>query len=313
VAFSELGDFIHKPVKTYSSGMYVRLAFSISISLDPDILIIDEALAVGDVKFQRKCFRKLEQLRNQGVTILFVTHATESVVAMCDRALLLDGGEVMTLGDPKRVVNQYLESMFFPGANANQKPGAGGQYTRLHGNRLIMEPDVDSCKRRATYNDSEYRWGSGEAQIVDYLLLAEDGKEIITGCQSGQPLTLRLGVFFHQPASGLTYGFTIKTIGGAAVFGTNSELKGTQIENKGGNEFTVVEFSFCAHLIPGEYFISVGVVIREESGPETALDRRYDLLHLKIHEDKRDAFGIAAVDMKITELPTEVLTEEERQ
>jgi len=172
-----------------------------------------------------------------------------------------------------------------------------------------MQSDIDSCKRRSTYNDSEYRWGNGEAQIVDYLLLAEDGKEITTGCQPGQSLTLRLGVFFHQPASGLIYGFTIKTIGGAAVFGTNSELKGTHIENKGGNEFTAVEFSFCAHLIPGEYFISVGVVIREEAGPETALDRRYDLLHLKINDEKRDAFGIAAVDMKITE----VSTEEERQ
>ena len=165
-----------------------------------------------------------------------------------------------------------------------------------------MEPGVDSCKRRATYNDSEYRWGNGEARIVDYLFLAADGEEIITGCQPGQPLTLRLGIFFQQPTSGLIYGFTIKTIGGAAVFGTNSELKGIQIKNKGGNEFAVVEFSFCAHLIPGEYFISVGVVIREDAGPETALDRRYDLLHLKIHEDKCDAFGIAAVDMQITEI-----------
>ena len=305
VAFSELGDFISKPVKTYSSGMYVRLAFSISINVEPDILIIDEALAVGDVKFQRKCFRKLEQLRERGVTILFVTHATESVVAMCDRALLLDGGEVKALGDPKRVVNQYLESMFFPGSHTPRAPGEGGPIKRLDANHLIMEPNVDSCKRRVTYNDSEYRWGNGEARIVDYLLLAADGKEITTGCQPGQSLKLRLGVFFHQPASDLIYGFTIKTIGGAEVFGTNSELKGIQIENKGGNKFAAVEFAFCAHLIPGEYFISVGVVIREETGPETALDRRYDLLHLKIHEDKRDAFGIAAVDMQITEISVE--------
>ena len=164
-----------------------------------------------------------------------------------------------------------------------------------------MKPDVDSCKRRATYNDSEYRWGNGEARIVDYLLLAGDGEEITTGGQPGQPLKLRLGVFFHQPASGLIYGLTIKTIDGAVVFGTNSELRGMHIDNKSGNEFTVVEFAFCAHLIPGEYFISVGIVIRKEAGSEIVLDRRYDLLHLKIHEDKRDAFGIAAVDMQITE------------
>jgi len=119
--FSELGDFVYRPVKTYSSGMYIRLAFSISINMEPEVLIIDEALAVGDVRFQRKCFRKLEQMRTNGVTILFVTHATDSVIALCDRALLLDNGEVQSVGDPKHVVNQYLESMFFPGVEDKSK------------------------------------------------------------------------------------------------------------------------------------------------------------------------------------------------
>jgi len=309
IAFSELDDFIQKPVKTYSSGMYVRLAFSISINLEPDILIIDEALAVGDIKFQRKCFRKLEQLRNQGITTLFVTHATESVVAMCDRALMFDAGQISALGEPKHVVNQYLESMFFPGFDNKFPSLQGDSDPRLRAKHLVLKPDVDSCKRRVTYNSSEYRWGTGGAQIVDYLLLGESGEEITTGCRQGEPLKLRLAVYFHQPASRLIFGFTIKTIGGAAVFGTNSKLKGVSIADKCDNEFSVAEFSFTPHLIPGEYFISTGVVIREKTGPDTALDRRYDLLHLKIHDDKSDAFGIAAVDMQISEKPVD----EERQ
>lgn len=301
VAFSELGDFIGRPVKTYSSGMYVRLAFSIAINLEPDILIIDEALAVGDVKFQRKCFRKLEQLRNQGVTILFVTHASDSVVAMCDRALLLDGGEVRSLGEPKHVVNQYLESMFFTGsADAPAAPAADGD-PGIRSGALVLEPDTDTCRRRATYNTSEFRWGSLDARIVDYQLLGAGGEEISTGCDQGEALTLRVAVYFAKASSSLIYGFTLKTIDGAAVFGTNSELKGVAPADRDGGEFAVVEFRFSAHLIPGEYFVSIGIVSRVGAAPETVLDRRYDLLHLRIRGRRRDAFGVAAVDLELSE------------
>ena len=301
IEFSELGEFIDRPVKTYSSGMYVRLAFSIAINLEPDILIIDEALAVGDVKFQRKCFRKLEQLRNQGVTILFVTHATDSVVAMCDRALLLEGGEVKSIGEPKHVVNQYLESMFFDGS-ATVAPEAKGEAAGgLRSGSLVLDKDRDTCRRRATYNSSEYRWGSLGARIVDYLLLGLGGEEISTGCEQGETLTLRVAVYFEQPASSLIYGFTLKTIDGAVVFGSNSELKGFEPSDRSEGEFAIIEFRFSAHLIPGEYFVSIGIVSRDEAAAESVLDRRYDLLHLKIREEKRDAFGVAAVDLEVSE------------
>ncbi len=301
IAFSELGDFISRPVKTYSSGMYVRLAFSIAINLEPDILIIDEALAVGDVKFQRKCFRKLEQLRNQGVTILFVTHATDSVVAMCDRALFLDGGEVKSLGEPKHVVNHYLESIFFSDLPAGRPSEADHGDVGLASGSLVLDKDRDTCRRRATYNESEFRWGDRSARVIDYLFLGARGEEISTGCDQGELLKLRVAVYFDQPVSSLIYGFTIKTIGGSTVFGSNSELKGVRPAEKSGNEFAIIEFNFAAHLVPGEYFISIGVVSREETGPETVLDRRYDLLHLKIHDERRDAFGVAAVDLELSE------------
>jgi lipopolysaccharide transport system ATP-binding protein len=301
IEFSELGEFVNRPVKTYSSGMYVRLAFSIAINLEPDILIIDEALAVGDVKFQRKCFRKLEQLRNQGVTILFVTHATDSVVAMCDRALLLEGGEVKSIGEPKHVVNQYLESMFFDGSATVAPQAKGDVADGLRSGSLVLDKDIDTCRRRATYNSSEYRWGSLGARIVDYLLLGSGGEEISTGCDRSETLTLRVAVYFEQPVSSLIYGFTLKTIDGAVVFGSNSELKGFEPCDRSEGEFAIIEFRFSAHLIPGEYFVSIGIVSRDEAAAESVLDRRYDLLHLKIREEKRDAFGVAAVDLEVSE------------
>ena len=299
--FSELGEFIDRPVKTYSSGMYIRLAFSISINLQPEILIIDEALAVGDVKFQRKCFRKLEQMRNDGVTILFVTHATDSVVGLCDRALFLDAGKLMSIGDPKYVVNQYLENLFFSDTQTEKILTTNGNGKTLHSNELVLDATNDTCKRRATYNGSEYRWGNGEAKIVDYVLLGEDDQEITTGCRQGESLRLLTAIHFEQSIDNLIYGFTIKTIDGAAVFGTNSELKKVETKSKRENEITVVEFMFSAHLIPGEYFISLGVVKKQDTESEIALDRRYDLVHLKIDEEHRDAFGTAAVDMVIRE------------
>ncbi len=113
-AFADIGPFIEQPVKTYSSGMYVRLAFAVAINVDPDILVIDESLAVGDVAFQRKCFARLEQIRERGATILFVSHSTGAIVELCDRAILLDAGEALLDGKPKRVVNQYLKLMNMP-------------------------------------------------------------------------------------------------------------------------------------------------------------------------------------------------------
>ena len=300
VEFSELEDFVGRPVKTYSSGMYIRLAFSISINMDPDVLIIDEALAVGDVKFQRKCFRKIEELRNKGVTILFVTHATDSVVALCDRALFLQQGEVQSIGDPKLVVNQYLEHLFFS-ENTVKQETVRQKGKQLCSKELVWDPVTDNCPNRATYNGSEYRWGSGAARILDYVLLEESGDEIITGCEQGTPLTLGVAIYFETAVRGVVYGFTIKTIDGAAVFGTNSELKNVTVSDKREDDCVHVQFSFSAHLIPGEYFVSLGIVSTQDGGTETVLDRRYDLVHLKINGQNLDAFGIAAVDMEIAE------------
>jgi len=140
VEFCGLGEFLHRPVKTYSSGMFVRLAFAVAINMNPDILIVDEALAVGDVRFQRKCFRRLDELKEKGVSILFVTHSTDSVLKYCDRAIMLDEGELKMTGTPKQVVQTYLEMMFASDVKVNKPEQIVPQDYNVD-----FDPTVDNC------------------------------------------------------------------------------------------------------------------------------------------------------------------------
>lgn len=297
LAFSELGDFIEKPVKTYSSGMYIRLAFSVIINMDPDILVIDEALAVGDSRFQRKCFRKLDELRNAGTTILFVTHATDAVIAHCDRAIFMRDGEVVTMGDPKEVVNNYLESMFESSADIagdRQAAAADG----LDDRRLSMDPSIDACRLRPTYNDTEYEWGAGGARIIDYLVLDDNGEPVRGPVQAGSRIAVHAAVHYRDGQSGVIYGLTIKTVDGTSVFGTNSDRLNVDAGAPSAGETVIVKFSLVLHLIGSEYFFSLGVVAGSHGMEHDILHRRYDLFRLKIQDDN-SAFGYAALPARV--------------
>lgn len=297
LAFSELGEFIDKPVKTYSSGMYIRLAFSVIINMDPDILVIDEALAVGDSRFQRKCFRKLDELRNAGTTILFVTHATDAVIAHCDRAVFMRDGRVVTVGDPKEVVNNYLESMFESGANiaGDQRAAAADG---LDDRRLSTDPSIDACSLRPTYNDTEYEWGDGGARIIDYLVLDDDGEPVRGPVAAGSRIAVRAAVHYREAQSGVIYGLTIKTVDGTSVFGTNSDRLKVDAGAPAAGETVIVTFSLALHLIGSEYFFSLGVVAGRGGMEHEILHRRYDLFRLKVQDDN-SAFGYAALPARI--------------
>lgn len=298
--FSELGDFIHKPVKTYSSGMYVRLAFSVAINMRPDVLIIDEALAVGDSGFQRKCFRKLTELREKGVTILFVTHATDSVLAHCDRAVFMQNGRIQNLGVPKIVVNQYLESLFDKQDMADQ-PLTVGLTPEIDKGRLNLKPEIDGCLYRAGYNNTEYRWGNQDARIIDYMILDQNEKEVGLVCPAGSTVKIVLCVYFQEPHHSLIYGVTVKTVEGVAVFGSNTELLNTRVVDASKGDTVRVEFEMNLMLIPGEYFFSIGIVSKENPPEELVLDRRYDLFRIYIEGDPV-AFGQALLPFSVTNI-----------
>lgn len=299
IEFSELADFINQPVKTYSSGMYVRLAFSVAINMLPEVLIIDEALAVGDVRFQRKCFRKLERLSNDGVSILFVTHATESVVAHCDRALFMEGGAVQVLGEPKNVVNRYLESLFhqerLPAKQQQSITSDDGGETMAE---LAVRAVTDMCGQRPSYNAGEYRWGDRSAEIVDYVLLDENGKEIRGACKRGGTVHVRVAVYFSQNVPKPVFGLTVKTVDGTAVYGTNTLIQKAEIPPHEAGTHAVVIFTLKLNLVGAEYFGSLGVVGLRDGAPEVVHDRRYDLFQIKV-DDEGDAFGLAALQGSI--------------
>ena len=296
IEFSGLEEFIDRPVKTYSSGMYVRLAFSVSININPDILIIDEALAVGDIKFQRKCFRKLEEMRADGVSIILVTHATDAILAHCDRAVLLEHGEIKEQGEPKDVVNRYLEMLFVEDAGERVATVVNNGLGPLKG-ELNINPEIDASVRRINYNTAEYRWGNGLARVIDFRILDRDGQEVVHQCDSGSEVTIQAVVHFFKPTTNVIYGLTIKTVNGVSVFGSNSEkVLRKLIKNCDGT--VLLEFRLALNLTGGEYFFSIGVVERDENRTDTVLDRRYDLFHLRI-EDREGNLGIANLPFSI--------------
>lgn len=309
IEFSGLGDFINKPVKTYSSGMYVRLAFSVSISLKPDILIIDEALAVGDARFQRKCFRKLESLKSSGVTILLVSHSMESVVSHCDRALFLEQGQVQMIGEPKLVVNTYLDMLFRsenePYAESESPEPSSDQSDSSPaptiGVDLNADASIDRCLTRAGYNPQEYRWGDGRAKIIDFVLNNSKGQPLVHHCDKGEACALYVTVAFDQAFESLIFGLTIKTTDGKTVYGTNNRLQKQPLSNHRAGMVMSVKFSFTASLAAGDYFISLGVSVDDDDKDHIPLDRRYDLIHFQVADDQR-SFGIADLDASIEQV-----------
>lgn len=298
-AFADIGEFIDQPVKSYSSGMMVRLAFAVQAQVDPDILIVDEALAVGDAKFQARCFERLKQLKEGGTSILLVTHSTEQIVTHCSRAVLLDHGELIQLGEPKRVVNSYLDLLF---GKSNQLPPAenGDAVTLLNQHSPEnLNFDADAFSTRHGYNPLEYRWGDGSAKITDYYLSSES-EDYPAAINTGQKISLTVAVKFINSLRRPIFGVTIKTREGVTVYGTNTEILGIEeFKTKGrAGEGVTIEMSFVCGLAPGDYFISLGVATSQ--GDEiTPHDRRYDSIHFQVRPETT-FFGLVNTELDIS-------------
>lgn len=301
--FAGIGDYVDRAVKTYSSGMFVRLAFAVAISLDPDILIVDEALAVGDIRFQRRCYRRFDELKAEGKTILFVTHSTELVRTHCDRVLFLDGGKVRQFGEPRETVHDYLNMMFADDHVSTQsRTDADRQIEQLAHDSLGLSlvASVDACSLRRGYNPTEFRWGDGRARIIDYLVTSETESDPVT-CETGENLTVLMRVAFTDDFEGLIYGLTVKTVDGTTVYGANTRARNFEVKNRCAGEMATVQFSFRANVLPGEYFFSLGVAVDDDQLDNAPLDRRFDLFHIHVEGDVGD-FGIADLQLAVAEI-----------
>ena len=230
VQFAELQSFIDVPVRHYSSGMYMRLGFSVAVHADPEILLVDEVLAVGDYAFQVKCLRRVEELKREGTTILFVSHDMETVQELCDRAIWLDGGGVRADGDPEHVVEQYL--------------------------RGIPDGALESPKKRTRLTRGQ-RWGSGEVELIDVHFVGQDGRDkgvFVTG----EPLCVRMQYKAHARVRDPVFGVSLYASNGVQINSTDMRTSGCQIdaiEGEGVVEYRVESLP----LLEGNYLLSAFV------------------------------------------------------
>ena len=287
LAFADIGEFIHQPVKTYSSGMFARLAFAIAANVDPDILIVDEALAVGDINFQAKCFARFSEFKERGKTIIFVTHDLSSVIRYCSRAMLLENGKQLLISDPKSVVDAYKRVMVGQSPeDILKKPQQEEKHT---GPRIQMRKDFQQCPDANIY-------GNGTAEITDFGIFDAAGmpaQKVI----GGEKLTIAMTVDFFKDAENPIFACTLKDIKGLEITGSNTlfEKIETGILHSGDKRY--IEFIFHNNLKPGGYLISFGVTNFTVDN-FVVYARAYDILALEVINDK-EFVGFFDPDMTI--------------
>jgi ABC-type polysaccharide/polyol phosphate transport system ATPase subunit len=248
VEFSGVGPFLDQPVKTYSSGMYVRLGFSVAVHVDPDVLLIDEVLSVGDEEFSQKCVAKIQEMKYRGVTLLFVTHQLDQVRTLCDRALWLDYGEAMAIGDPVRVVDDYLQQV----AGHAPAPTAAAEVPK----EAVTEEPAAKPKSEL----EEERWGSGEVVLTRVALVDDQGGDLVA-LGAGNPVTLELEVKVRVPQEDVVFGIGIYHADGTCVYGTNTDLEGLMpdaLERDGRVRFVMHSLD----LVAGTYRIDAAIHTR---------------------------------------------------
>lgn len=246
--FAGIGDFINQPVKTYSSGMYVRLAFAIAVSTDPQILIVDEALAVGDAVFQHRCVRRIKEMQERGATILFVSHDPAAVRALCSRALLFNSGRIEAEGAPPGVLNQYQKLIMAREAD----------YDAAESEATDAETTSDSVDEDTTALQYQYRHGDGSAEILRVELL-DDARRRVEVVESGEPLVVRARIKFHADARSPVCGILLRNRHGIHVYGTNTELQRVDLGDTRRGEIIEVSFAFNCWLASDSYSLTVAV------------------------------------------------------
>lgn len=273
--FSDIGDAFDHPVRTYSSGMQARVAFSIATAFRPDLLIVDEALTVGDALFQAKCYDRIKRYRADGMAVLLVSHSVTDIVRNCDRAILLSDGRLKMDGHPRDVTNAYLDEMF--GHSPINSSGSNADLIVAGSDSKPADTLNGIYEQRPYYRKEEYRWGNGRADISDYLI-SGDSSEYPASVECGERLRFAFRCIFKEDFDNVVPGLMIKTLDGIFVYGTNSLIlnEGRQRISVRAGEDRVFEFSLSFALNAGDYLVSLGVAAGDSVESLMPLDRRYD-------------------------------------
>lgn len=268
--FADIGEYVYQPVKTYSSGMFVRLAFAVAINIDPEILIVDEALSVGDVFFQAKCYHKFEEFKEMGKTIVFVSHDLSSISKYCDRVVLLNQGTKLGEGEPKKMIDIYKQVLV-------------GQYAIPESDNSSLLDD-EEVRRAAAGNPELLEYGSKKAVITEYYITDEKGVKT-PAILKGSSFTIHMKVRMEEDLHAPIFAFTIKNVRGTEITGTNTMFEKAFLEPVKAGEEKEVTFTQNMNLQGGDYLLSLGVT-GYENDDFTVYHRLYDVLNLTVISDK---------------------------
>ena len=294
--FADIGDYVNQPVKTYSSGMFVRLAFAVAINIEPEILIVDEALSVGDVFFQAKCYHKFEEFKKMGKTIVFVSHDLSIISKYCDRVFLLNRGNLLGEGSPKEMIDAYKRVL----VGQYEVSGEGG-----HG-RLADRAEAENTDGQtsgadgapnAGVNPDAQEYGTKQAEIVDYYVTDERGVRAMA-ILKGARFTLHMRVRFHDHVPAPIFALSIKNVLGIEITGTNTMIEKAYLESGEPGQVKDITFTQKMTLQGGEYLLSLGVTGYNGDTFEV-YHRLYDVMDVTVVSDK-DTVGYYDMESEVT-------------
>ncbi len=270
--FADIGDYVYQPVKTYSSGMFVRLAFAVAINIEPEILIVDEALSVGDVFFQAKCYHKFEEFKKLGKTIVFVSHDLNSISKYCDRVFLLHQGDMLGVGSPKEMIDAYKRVL----VGQYELPGNEGNADLL-GDEAIQEAALNR-------NPNIQEYGNMQARITDYYVTDDRGLRTLA-ILKGSQFTMHMTVEFTDHVPAPIFAFSLKDAHGTEITGTNTAIEKTFLDSAEPGQKMEITFTQRMTLQGGEYLVSLGVTGYRGDTFEV-YHRLYDVINITAVSDK---------------------------
>jgi len=294
IEFADIGEHIHQQVKTYSSGMFARLAFACAINVDPDILIVDEVLSVGDIAFQLKCFKKFEQFKEKGKTIIFVTHSMVDIQKNCTRSIIIDGGKKIFDGNVKDGINKYKKLIVGLDINESKEQEEFENSTDI----ISKLKDEEIWKENFDQNPNIIDYGNNEAEVIDYGMFDIEGNPI-SMFDNSETVVLKSKIIFNKDVKDPIFTMTLRDFNGKDIAGTNTNIEKIVTGNFKQGDLVIAEFVQRIPITSGKYTLSFSCTRYKIDGDIEVLNRKYDALLIEVMSTK-DVVGIVKIDSMIT-------------
>ena len=289
IDFADIGEHLYQPVKTYSSGMFARLAFACAINVDPDILIVDEVLSVGDMAFQLKCFKKFEEFKSKGKTILFVTHSVSDILKNCTRVIILESGKKTFDGDVKEGVDLYKKIITGNAPKNNDLDKISEE--------IKIDDNPNTWKSHFNQNPNLIEYGNLDAEVIDYGIF-DTNRNYLSIIDNEKEVVLKSKIKFNKEVDNPIFTMTIKNFNGVEVAGTNTMIEKIYPGKFEKGDIVEVEFIQKLPLAPNKYTLSFSCTHINAKGELEILNRKYEALLIEIMSNK-ECVGIAKLDTKI--------------